>query len=76
MSYLVMSSLMSMHATKRFTLKGRLVFHTDSYTDPHTVGINNQCSACTSPDILDFIGSLEPADCIITGFAGPKVHGV
>ena len=41
-------------------------------TDAKPIGVDNRCSACISPYIEDFIGSLEDTNKTIKGFAGTR----
>jgi hypothetical protein len=45
-------------------------------TDSHSIGIDNRCSKCISPDHLDSIGKVENTNRTITGFGGSKVTGI
>ena len=41
-------------------------------TDTKPIGVDNRCSACISPYIEDFIGSLEDTNKTIIGFASAR----
>ena len=43
-------------------------------TDAKPIGVDNQCSACISPYIEDFIGPLEDMNKTIKGFAGAQTN--
>ena len=43
-------------------------------TDAKPIGVDNQCSACISPYIKDFIGPLEDTNKTIKGFAGARTN--
>jgi hypothetical protein len=69
MSWLAMSSV-AMQLAARVHSKREVRFDVDS----HSVGIDNQCSKCISPDPLDFIGKLQDSNSMITGFGGSRVQ--
>ena len=43
-------------------------------TNAKLIGVDNQCSACISPYIEDFIGPLEDTNKTIKGFAGAQTN--
>jgi hypothetical protein len=65
MSFLAMS-LVAMQSAAQKPSEGEVRFDTDS----HSIGIDNRCSKCISPDPLDFIGKVENTNTTISGFGG------
>jgi hypothetical protein len=72
MSFLAMSMVASQSADGVHS-KRKVRFNTDS----HSIGIDNRCSKCISPDPLDFsIGKVENTNRTTTGLGGSKVTGI
>jgi len=42
--------------------------------DSHSIGISNQCSACISHDITNFINTPRPISSSIKGFGGQNIE--
>jgi len=69
MSFLAMSSV-AMQLAARVHSKREVRFDMDS----HSVGIDNKCSKCISPDPLNFIGKVQDSNSMITRFGGSRVQ--